>query len=160
MYFKGPTSEEEAGLERVKRGVSKKSIFTRIALQMKIVTVVQIFAHTRSHTLRQTGTESYLLGGTFELTVTVIPSNSDSHTVIRANKERPGLLRRNTCLWALNAAKNRITRNTPHYTYFSFLLTASENVTWHHFHALGVQGQLDQQLLPILDATTADLRQL
>lgn len=44
--------------------------------------------------------------------------------------------------------------------FFSFLLTASENVTWHHFHALGVQGQLDQQLLPILDATTADLRQL
>lgn len=44
--------------------------------------------------------------------------------------------------------------------FFFFLLTASENVTWHHFHALGVQGQLDQQLLPILDATTADLRQL
>lgn len=57
----------------------------------------------------------------------------------------------------LNAAKNRITRNTPHYTYFFFLLTASENVTWHHFHALGVQGQLDQQLLPILDATTSTL---
>lgn len=51
-------------------------------------------------------------------------------------------------------------QGTRHTTLIFFLLTASENVTWHHFHALCVQGQLDQQLLPILDATTADLRQL
>lgn len=55
----------------------------------------------------------------------------------------------------LRKTESQGTRHT-----FFFLLTASENVTWHHFHALGVQGQLDQQLLPILDATTADLRQL
>lgn len=50
MYFKGLTFRRESRAGAGKVGVSKKSIFTRIALQMKIVTVVQIFAHTRSHT--------------------------------------------------------------------------------------------------------------
>lgn len=58
----------------------------------------------------------------------------------------------------LRKTESQGTRHTT--LFFFFLLTASENVTWHHFHALGVQGQLDQQLLPILDATTNDLRQL
>lgn len=144
---------KQTGPERVKWGrrrVSKKSIFTRIALQMKIVTVVQIFAHARSHTNKLERKVTCRCRCSEEQ-----PSSSPSPrqipivAVIRkrvpANKER-GQAYYDTLA---SIAAEKYDHKDTHFFFYpidSFRKRHLASLPW------SVQGQLDQQLLPILDA--------